>query len=344
MGFMIASKHSLASAFRKDIVSGGWILVAAGRRDRPGAEKTKGEKREIRPIENCPFEDPQKNGESAVLWHAKPDIVSENIADWFLQVIANKYPVLTPHKICPTQSASGPYEIMDGVGFHEVIITRDHEKSIADFSEGEINLILRSYIERISDIKKEECIEYVLIFNNYGPKAGASVFHPHSQLIALPIIPPDVSRSLAGSRSYFGKNGQCAHCAILDFELVDKSRIICENEDYIAICPFASHVSFEIRIYPRGHSAHFENIGQTSRHNLAAGLREVLSRLKKAMNDPDYNFFIHTAPTKIDSMDHYHWHIEILPRTNIWAGIELGTGIEVVAVAPEEAARLLRNS
>lgn len=341
---MIEDGYKAVSAFRKDIVSGGWILAAAGRRLRPGSEKYNGAKRKVAPIKTCPFENPQKNNEAAILWYAQPDVVSENISDWFLQVVPNKYPVLAPHNVCPVETSAGPFGAMDGIGFHEVIITRDHIKSIADLNEAELDLVLRSFIERISALKKEDCIEYVLVFHNYGPKAGASVFHPHSQLIALPIIPPGVSRSLAGSRLYFEKNGKCAHCAILDFELADKSRLIYENDDYIAICPFASHVSFEMRIYPRKHSAHFEDIGQKSRENLATTLKEVLSRLKITMNDPDYNFFIHTAPAKQNNADHYHWHIEILPRTSIWAGVELGTGIEVIAVPPEEAAQLLRKS
>lgn len=342
---MIASEYKLVSSFRKDIVSGGWVLVAAGRRNRPGGEKIEGEKRKIAPIEDCPFEDPQKGNETAVLWYARPGGgTSEDMEDWFLQVIPNKFPVLNPHNVCPVKNTIGPFEVMDGIGMHEVIITRDHEKSIADFSGAEIELVLRSYTERIVSLKKEDCLEYVLVFHNYGLKAGASVFHPHSQLIALPIIPPDVSRSLEGARSYFEKNGRCVHCAILKYELSEKSRVIYEDDYYVAICPFASHVSFEIRIYPRKHSASFENTEKESRKKLAASLKEILHKLKLVMNDPDYNFFIHTAPIRANNIDYYHWHIEILPRTSIWAGVELGTGIEVIVVSPEEAAEKLRDA
>lgn len=333
------------SMFRKDIISGGWILVAASRRNRPGAEKIKAEAKRISPVEDCPFEDPQKNNETVVLWYANQEAGSPGgLKNWFLQVIPNKFPVLKPHHICPVRNEVGPFEIMDGIGIHEVIITRDHKKSIADFSDAEADLVLRSYIERIRSIKSEDCIEYVLVFHNHGPKAGATVAHPHSQLVALPIIPPDISRSLEGARSYFERKGKCAHCAILDFELGEKLRIIYENEHYVAVCPFASHVSLEIRIYPREHSAHFEDIGYENRKNLASAFKEVLNKLKRAMGDPDYNFFIHTAPVKVNNPGHYHWHIEIFPRTGIWAGIELGTGIEVIAVSPEEAAILLRNA
>ena len=342
------SEYKAVSEFRKDIVSGDWILVAAGRRNRPGAENLGSGRREQTPIENCPFEDPEERNETAVLWYGKPEnVASENLKDWFLRVVPNKFPVLKPHRVCPSESPRGPFQIMDGIGFHEVIITRDHEKTIADMTEAEIELILRAYRERSISIKNEDCIEYVLIFHNYGPKAGASIFHPHSQLIALPIIPPDVTRSIGGSLEYFEKNKICVHCVILDFELKEKIRVIYENDDFVAFCPFASHVSSEIRIYPKAHGANFEDINPEIQRNLAGVFKTVFKKLRTAMHDPDYNFFIHTAPAKIsgrsNDMSHYHWHIEILPRTSTWAGLELGTGIEVVAVAPEEAAETLRN-
>ncbi len=341
---MKKTQFKSVSTFRKDILSGEWILVATGRRSRPGAEKIKSEKRTSFPIGNCPFENPQENNETAVLWYAKPEVsASDSIDDWFLQVIPNKYPVLSPHQVCPVLNPVGPYQVMDGVGFHEVIITRDHEKTMADMTIGEIGLILRAYIERFVSIKNEDCIEYILIFHNHGPRAGASVSHPHSQLIALPIIPPDVARSLDGSRLYFGKNKICAHCAILDFELSEKIRIIYENEEFVAFCPYAPRSSFEVRIYPRAHQAHFESINYETRKNLAAAFKAVLEKIRGAMNDPDYNFLIHTAPAKNNNEEHYHWHVEVLPRINIWAGLELGTGIVVVAVSPEEAAETLRN-
>lgn len=338
-------EYQPVSEFRKDIVSNDWILVVTGRRNRPNAERIKNTPRKPTPKKGCPFENPQKSGgEFPLLWFPNSKrSASENIQDWFLQVVPNKFPALTPHHVCPKEGSVGPYFTMNGIGFHEVIITRDHERSIADMNHDEVELVLRSYQERYLTIEQEPCIEYVLVFHNHGPKAGASILHPHSQLIALPIIPPDVLSSLEGSKRYFDKHKTCVHCAMIKFEEKEKKRIVYENKKFIVFAPFAPRVSYEIRLFPKKHSAHFEDIIKEDRRDLADALKITLSKLKKALRDPDYNFFIHTAPAKSDGRDHYHWHFEILPRIAIWAGVELGTGIEVVAVPPEEAAEELNK-
>ena len=306
------------SEFREDIVSGEWVLVAGGLKKKPNffaIKKARGLGKK-----NCPF---------------------ENLKN-FVEVIPNKFPVLTPHKTCPVPQALGPYQRMAGVGFQEVVITRDHSRSLGSMRSEEISLVIEAYLERYLFLKREKCIEYILIFHNNGPSAGATVAHPHSQILALPIIPLDVSRSLAGSANYFHKHGKCAHCAVLKKELKDKKRIVAQNRNFVVVAPYASHVSFETRIYPLKHASNFEEIRENEKNNLADIMRIVFSKIKNGMNDPDYNFFIHTAPTKAKNMRQYHWHLEILPRTNIWGGLELGSGTEVIKVPPEEAAKILR--
>lgn len=338
--------YKKVSEFRKDIISGEWILVVAGRRNRPGAkeESIPGKKRKISARASCPFEHPNKTDPAAVLWYAHPSVAaSENARDWFLRVLPNKYPAVAPHHVCPVDEPYGPYSIREGIGFHEVIVTRDHVRTLADMSQEEVDVVLHAYQERYVSIESEPCIRYILIFHNYGEQAGASLSHPHSQLIAIPIIPPDVRRSLEGSRRYFEKNKVCGHCDALTFEIKTKKRIIYQNEKFIVVAPFASRVSFEIRIFPKVHGAHFEHMVREDRRELADALRVALKKIKGALHDPDYNFFIHTAPAKTDGMGHYHWHIEILPRIARWAGVELGTGIQVVAILPEEAAERLRK-
>lgn len=341
-------QYKKVSEFRKDIISGEWILIVAGRRNRPGAkeESVSERKRKISSRATCPFEHPQKKDLALpVLWYPHPAIAaSENVRSWFLQVLPNKYPAVAPHHICPADESYGPYSIREGIGFHEVIITRDHIRTLADMTQEEVDVVLHAYQERYVSIESEPCIRYILIFHNYGEQAGASLSHPHSQLIAIPIIPPDVRRSLEGSRRYFEKNKICGHCDALAFEIKNKKRIVYQNKKFIVVAPFASRVSFEIRIFPKVHGAHFEHMVREDRLELADALRVALKKIKKALHDPDYNFFIHTAPAKTDGMDHYHWHIEILPRVARWAGVELGTGIQVVAIPPEEAAMRLREA
>ncbi|OHA14090.1 MAG: hypothetical protein A2909_02730 [Candidatus Tagabacteria bacterium RIFCSPLOWO2_01_FULL_39_11] len=341
------------SEFRKDIVSGDWILMASGRSRKPrlfrrarGGQKTS--------KKNCPFEDPQKSGNpKPILWYPFPnggapgEAKFENISgkNWFLQIIPNKYPALIPYKNknCLQKKEYGPYKIVEGSGFHEVIITKDHNKSLAQMSNDEVETVLRSFQERYLILKKDLCLKYILIFHNHGESAGASIPHPHSQLVALPIIPPDVTSSLRGSERFFHDNKKCVHCVIIEWEIKEKKRVIAENKNFIAICPFASRVSYEIRIFPKHHSLYFENIKDKDRKSLSGILKKVLLALYKNLKNPDYNFFIHTAPpAEVSYAEHYHWHIEILPRTYKWAGLELGTGVEIVAVLPEKAASDLK--
>ncbi len=338
------------SEFRKDQVSGDWVLVAKGREKKPiffqkEKEKTKGKLEEE--IAKCPFEDPQKSGNPFILlWYPHPETASskmEDLSSWFVQVIPNKYPLLSREKKCPEAEVKGLEEKIEAVGYHEIIITRDHNKTISEMSMEEIQLVLRVYQERYKVLAEDPCIKYILIFHNHGEKAGASVPHPHSQLVALPIIDPDVAGSLRGSAEFFKENKKCVHCAMIDDERKDGTRIVSENKYFTTLVPFAPRVSYETRIYPIEHSPNFEDLTSEELPYLAEALKEALQRINKTLNYPDYNFFIHTAPVD-DGFDHYHWHIEILPRGFKWAGLELGGGVEVIVVPPEDAAEDLRKA
>ena len=167
--------------------------------------------------------------------------------------------------------------------------------------------------------------------------------HPHSQIFAIPIIPPDVKRSLEGSRKYFHENKKCVHCAILKDELKEKERVIYQNKLFVVLAPYASRVAYEVRIFPKLHESRFEAIDQAQRNDLADALKIILSKIFKKLKNPDYNMFIHTAPPKERHAEHYHWHLEILPRIATWGGLELGAGIDVVKISPEETAKFFRQ-
>ena len=208
----------------------------------------------------------------------------------------------------------------------------------------EAELVIHAYQERIVHHAKEPCLAYVLVFHNHKEAAGATIWHPHSQIIALPIIPPDVRRSLDGAQHFWRTRHTCVHCEIIRWESAQKERVIHRNKEFIVIAPFASHVNFEMRIFPIAHASRFEEIKPQSRLFFADALTVALKRLKKVLKDPAFNFFIHTAPHERGKFDFYHWHLEILPKTQHLAGVELGTGIEFIAMPPEEAARYLRNA
>ncbi|MCF7835659.1 MAG: DUF4921 family protein [Candidatus Marinimicrobia bacterium] len=326
--------------FRKDLVSGDWVLMASsGRKTRPrrtGKEYNK----------KCPFEDPQKSGNPfPLLWYPDPETPPskrEDFSSWFVQVIPNKYPLLFQKDNCPSIKKSGNKNTLEGVGYHEVIITRDHKKTLAEMSLDKVMLVFKAYKERYRVLAKDPCVEYILIFHNHGESAGASLDHPHSQLIAVPVVDPDVARSIRGSARYFKENKKCVHCAMIEQEIKDKKRIVNKNKHFVSVVPFASHVSYETRIYPINHESRFEDLDKEMFPYLAEVFRDALFRIGKATGNPDYNFFIHTAPVK-EKTEHYHWHIEIMPRGFRWAGLELGGGIEAVSLSPEECAENLRN-
>ncbi len=311
--------------FRKDIVSGDWVLIAPGRSRRPNADEN-----------NRQWEDSHQE---------KDDCPFENLHDWVV-AIPNQYPALTPG-VCGGPVQRGPFLIQPAHGFHELVITRDHERHFADFSTKETSGVLRVYQERYRAISGDECGDYVSIFHNHRREAGASVWHSHSQILSTPIIPPEVLCSLEGADNYFQQHGKTVHCILIEWESEQKQRVVFENEKFIVFCPFASKTPYEMRIFPKTHSPRFEQMSQEDVPQCAEALNSALRALSVALNDPPYNFYIHTAPVEKDPLvnyDYYHWHIEIVPKLKIDAGFELGTGLAVNPVDPDDAADKLRNS
>ncbi|OGZ60605.1 MAG: galactose-1-phosphate uridylyltransferase [Candidatus Spechtbacteria bacterium RIFCSPLOWO2_01_FULL_43_12] len=337
--YNISNDHKRVSELRQDLVTGDWIAIATSRARRPQEYAKKGGKELEEDPAKCPFEDPQAHG------NAPPLLVYKNKKhpDWSLQVIPNKYPAFTHMEGCGEIYEKGPYLVRDGRGYHEVIITRDHKKHLALLTIANVAEVLTAYKERYNALKGDKCVKYISIFHNHGADAGASLFHPHSQLIAVPFIPSDIHRSLVGSNMYFRKNGECVHCAMIRWEIEDKKRLVFENEMFVAFCPFVSRSAFEIRIFPKDHRAYFENLPDDYISQLADALRATLAKLNKLLNDPAYNFFVHTAPVDGPKYPNYHWHIEVLPKTAVWAGFELGTGMEISTIEPQKAAKFLRD-
>ncbi len=334
------------SELRQDIVTGDWVVVATVRARRP-QDFAAGTGVPRVPKPGCPFERLlptalavfDRGGKSYRLTAKDRSYLYRR---WWTQVVPNKYPAFGRGS-CELIRRVGPHRVRDGVGFHEVVITRDHDRSPGRQTAGEVSTLLRAYRERYLELKGEPCVEYISIFHNHGPAAGATIYHPHSQIIAIPVVPPDVSRSLTGSARYFHSHRRCVHCTMIAFESRTRRRIVYQNRDFIAFCPYVSRTAFEVRIFPKRHHPAFETITDGELRSGAEALARVLGRLYRRLHDPAYNFFIHTAPTAAGRhYRHYHWHIEILPKTAIWAGFEIGTGIEISTIAPETAAKFLR--
>lgn len=335
------------SELRQDLVSGTWAVIATGRARRPEDYKKQKREKFDAPTANCPFCYPEKTGqyEDVLIYYKKTTGKSKKAKtkrEWSLRVFPNKYPAFMPLEDL-NKREEGPFHLMDGAGFHEVIVTRDHRRQIAQFSTEEINQVIDAYQSRYLALMNQKFIDYISIFHNHGREAGASIAHPHSQLIALPVVDPDVQRSLEGSENYFRANKRCVHCTMIEWEMESKERVIFENDNFVVVCPFVSRTAFETRIYPKDHQSYFERITEKEKLDLTQAFQVALNKIYKGLDDPSYNFFLHTAPCDGKIYDHYHWHFEIFPKTSIWAGFELGTGIEISTIEPEQAAEFLRK-
>lgn len=337
-------KLKFPSELRFDLVSKDWVVIATGRAKRP--EMFKKEKRKVMemPKSQCPFCRLDLTDKPVLVFNRgkKIKIEEKKFPNWTLMVIPNKYPAFS-NSDSLNEKTDGPYKSMDGVGFHEVVVTHDHKKQIAQFSVAQIKEVIDAYQERYLDLMNEELVSYISIFHNHGREAGASLGHPHSQIITLPVIDPDLQSSISGSKNYFNGLKKCVHCTMLEQDRKDGKRIVFENEEFVVLVPFASRMAFETRIYPKEHHAYFERITNGQKESLAEAFKAALGKIYKGLGDPSYNFFIHTAPCDGKNYDHYHWHLEILPKTQIWAGFELGAGIEISTIEPEKAAEYLRK-
>lgn len=333
---------SALNEFRQDLVSGEWVLFATGRSSRPGHKPAEPKESENYSKENCPFEDLRGSGQE-VLWFYP------NEEEWEIAVIKNKYPALVPG-VCVPGSKNGPFSTNEAVGSHDVIVYKDHDVHFGDMSVDQLESVIRVYKSRYKEIVETggECVQHIMIFHNFGSGVGGSLYHPHSQIISMPILPPDIARSLRGSEKFYKENEKRIYDLITKWEVEQGKRIIYGNDLFIAFCPFVSKYPYEIRIFPRDSHAHFEQMPDTFDKYLADAMNAVLKKIKKALNNPDYNFFVHTASVKEDSDSKFHefytWHVEIIPKSSVIGGLELGTGVYVNVVDPDEAAKLLRET
>jgi len=347
----MASAKKFRPELRLDPVSKDWVLIKTGltrkledlRRRAGGYDRASWEATQ----KDCPFDTLEKQdcpthaffeGEEIPLSAGKKCVPEH----WTTIAFPNRYPAFVAKKYFKIRNV-GPYQVADGVGFHEVIVTKSHTDDIPQFSVSQTKELFDMYHARYRALKDKRFVKHISIFKNSGPRAGASVAHPHSQIIAAPVTDPDILSSLQGSLEYFTENKKCIHCAMIAWDRKDKKRMVYENDEFIVFCPFASRVSFEMRVYPKTHAPYFEQTDAREREALADAFLAAMSKLYKTLKDPDYNYFLHTAPADGGNYKHYHWHWEILPRTAVWAGYELGSQIEVSTIEPEKAAAFLRK-
>jgi UDPglucose--hexose-1-phosphate uridylyltransferase len=266
-----------------------------------------------------------------------------NQPGWRVRGVPNKFPALRIEGDAGRRG-DGLYDLMNGIGAHEVMIdSPDHDHGMADLAPAQIEEVLWAYRDRVLDLQRDERFRYVIIFKNHGADAGASLEHPHSQLIALPILPLSVQAELRGASDYYRLKERCIFCDIVFQESADRKRLVFENAGFIVACPFAARFPFELWIVPKTHGSHFEHATVSEYRDLAHAIRAALGALKTALQDPPFNYIIHSAPIGEPRSKHYHWHMEITPALTKVAGFEVGTGFYINPVPPESAAANLRE-
>lgn len=327
------------SEFRQDIVIKNWVLIAESRARRPSDfEEMPATPKNLPAVSAscafCPGNEHLTVGEIARY---------PAVGDWLVRVIPNKYEAVG-HIL--GKRSDEFYVSRPGVGDHEVVITRYHDKPTALQDVDFIDLTLKVYIDRINDLKQHDEVRYIHIIQNHGVQAGASVIHPHSQIFAIPFLPHRIENELEGTRGYFAAYGACVYCEMIMHEMRVGERVVIDNPDFLVIAPYASKMPFEMHIMPKTHRASFHQITIAERQSLARVMKDIFSRLYDRMHNPAYNYYIHTVPfgkaieSKLhDDRQSYHWHIVVLPRVNVWAGFELGTEVYVNVMPPEQAAK-----
>jgi UDPglucose--hexose-1-phosphate uridylyltransferase len=329
------------SEFRKDPLTGSWVIIASGRAKRPrqfGALKHSSQ------AEPCPFCAGNETMTPPEVWAKRQNQSGDNGPSWTVRVVPNKYPALAAESEA-RDSSEQFYQSRRGLGAHEVIIeSPKHDVSLARVSASQFVAIVQAYRTRMRALSQDPRWRYALLYKNQGDRAGATLQHIHSQLIALAAAPKAALKELRGARLYYQTTGRCAYCEIIEREVEKRERIIFEHENFVVLCPFAPRFAYETWILPKTHSADFAASAEPGLSDFARALHETITRLDRALGDPPFNYVLHSMPMDEATRHYYHWQLKILPQLSRAAGFEWGTGAHINAVAPEEAARLLRDA
>ena len=325
---------------RKDPIIGRWVIIATERGKRPHdfvieEEMVKGG--------FCPFCPGNEHTTPPEIFALREPGTGPNTPGWHLRVVNNKFPALVLQGE-PDRAGEGMFDKMNGIGTHEVIIENpDHQVTLASISVDGFVDVLTAYRQRIQTLAQDPRFRYVLIFKNQGRAAGASLEHSHSQLIGLPIVPELVMEELNGSKFYYNWKERCVFCDMIRQEIPQKKRLVLENDEFVALCPFAPRSPFEVWILPKTHCSSFVDLRDESYRLLAEIFSETLKRLEKSLGKAPYNFILHTAPIREPEIPYYHWHFEIMPKLTLMAGFEWGSGFFINPTPPEDAAQYLKE-
>jgi UDPglucose--hexose-1-phosphate uridylyltransferase len=307
---------------RKDYLLGRWVIVAPERRKRPNY------------FRNVSVKSPSKCDFCPGMEKSTPhEIGRVGGKNWRMRWFPNLYPVFRERGRPKIRTKKRFFTFSSNFGRHETIVeTPSHRRQLWDFSAEEINELLKVYALRINELSKRKHIRYVVVFKNHGFEAGTSIFHSHTQVAAVGMIPTFVKEKVNACKKF----SHCPYCGIIEAERRSPRRCF-ENRSVVAFAPYASRFNFEVWIFPKRHTRNIMELDESELVDLADAMRKVLKKLKKL--NASYNFFLHYAPKGTD----LHFHIEVTPRIDKWAGFELASEVIINSVAPEEAARFYRK-
>ena len=328
------------SEIRQNKITKQWVIYSPARKKRPRDFQITKDKHDVPSHdENCPF----CRGND----HMLPPVIMETKDEkgkWKTRVVPNKFPALTPEGGLE-RVARDIYLQIPGYGHHEVVIESPlHDRQLGAMSTGDIGVVIETYHRRYTDLMKKDKNMMIIIFRNHGLRAGTSLVHPHSQIIATGMVPHHIRWREEEAQHYFDERGTCIFCDILGYELDHGQRIICNNDSFVAFVPYAAEVPFEAWIMPRKHKADFGDISDREKVDLTGIMKDILRRYYEKLGDPDYNYIINTSVRYRSEEPQLHWYLQILPRLMTRAGFEIGSGININPSIPEDDAEFLRCS
>lgn len=327
--------------FRLNPATGEWVIIAGERRRRPEDHARPRRRRRVPAhVEGCPFcAGNEALTPPAVLERADP---AAN-GPWAVRVFPNKFPALEPSPSSEAKSQGPLFAAVRGEGVHEVIVeTPVHNRFPAARSDEEMRLVVGAYQERYLAIMARPSTQYVLIFKNQGEAAGTSIEHPHSQIIAAPVLPESVWRSGEIAREHYRRSGRCLYCQLAEEEMRVGSRVVYHDDRFVVFHPFAAARPAETWIVPLDHQPSFGRVDASTLAQFASILTRTLRQLSAGFGDPDFNYAIHSAPRGEEDRPYWHWHLQLIPRLSKAAGFELGSGIYINVAAPEATAETMR--
>ncbi len=338
------------SELRWDPLKFRWVIIATERGRRPGDFEIPKEEKKLKV---CPFCYGQEEKTPKEVFAVRRDGSLPNTPGWKVRVVPNRFPALSSEAELRREGI-GLFDRVEGVGAHEVVIeTPHHEKSLGDLDPEDIFLVLLAYRERIRALQQDPRIRYILVFKNHRAEAGASLSHSHSQIIATPVMPFIVRQELIAAKEHFSRKERCIFCDIIKNEQLLGHRVVADMDHFFIWAPYASCFPFETWLFPKRHCHDFAKLDDDELFELAKAMKAMLYGMKHVLNDPPYNFVLHTSPvtSKRPGKPGYwgtieydfHWHIELIPRLTHIAGFEWGSGFYINPTPPELAAESLKE-